>query len=76
MYNTLVWEIDWKDASLKNEEHCRVVLRYIFQGSGACPFVGFGISNVECLFGVFLPQRWFYIYIPRYGFHNLKLVLL
>lgn len=55
-------------------EQCRVVLRYIFQGSGKCLLVGFGIGNVECLFGVFLPQRWFYIYIPRCGFRNLKLV--
>jgi len=57
-------------------ENCGVVLRYIFQGSGECPLVGFGSSDVECLFGVFLPRRWFCINIPRYGFHNLKLVLL
>lgn len=59
MCNTLGWEVGWKGPSRKNEQkNCRVVLRYVLQGSGVCPLVDFGISDVGYLFGVFLLQRW------------------
>jgi hypothetical protein len=51
-----------------------IVLRYIFQVQVSV--LWWALVLVMFSVWVFLPQRWFYINVPRYGFHNLKLVLL